>query len=281
MIGDGSVVGVLHPVSMGAAVAGQLTRRGVSVLWCSAGRGAATRARAEQAGLVEVTSLGQLAERCDVLLSVCPPAAAETVAAEVAAHGFASGLYVEANAVTPACVERIAAALPAATVVDGSVIGSPPKGGKQPRLFLSGPSGALEQVVALFDGTDVRTRVLGAELGQASALKLAYTSYQKASRVLAALSYALAADHGVEGELLEVAADRPGSYLLETGYIAKTAARAWRWAPELVEAADLLEESGLPGGPLRGAVEVLDRWKGERDVDVTLVEALARLHRPR
>ncbi|MHA6761968.1 DUF1932 domain-containing protein [Streptacidiphilus sp. PAMC 29251] len=233
---------------MGAAIAGQLTATGTAVLWCSAGRGAQTRARADGVGLVEVASIGGLAERCDVLLSVCPPAAAETVATEVAAHGFAGRVYVEANAVTPACVERIAALLPAATVVDGSVIGSPPRGGKQPRLFLSGPGGAPGQIAALFDGTDVRTRVLGAELGQASALKLAYTSYQKASRVLAALSYALAAEHGVEGELLEVAADRPGSYLLETGYIAKTAARAWRWAPELAEAAELLEESGLPGG---------------------------------
>jgi hypothetical protein len=135
--------------------------------------------------------------------------------------------------------------------------------------------------VRLFVGTDVRIRVLGSELGQASALKLAYTSYQKASRVLAALSYALAADHGVEDELLEVASGRQGSYLVETSYIAKTAARAWRWAPELVEAAELLEASGLPGEPMRGAAEALARWEVERDADLSLGEALARLHRSR
>src|SRR2546422_76472 len=85
------------------------------------------------AGLTEVSSLGELVSRGGILLSICPPAAAESVAGEVAAHGFEGGVYVEANAVTPERVGRIAAALPKATVVDGSVIGSPPRGGKQPR----------------------------------------------------------------------------------------------------------------------------------------------------
>ncbi|MFD0564442.1 DUF1932 domain-containing protein [Kitasatospora saccharophila] len=274
------VVGMLHPGSMGAAVAAQIRQAGTTVLWCSAGRSEATRSRAVEAGLTELPSLGELVPRCEILLSVCPPAAAEQLAAEVAEHGY-GGVYVEANAVTPERVKRIASALPDATVVDGSVVGSPPRGGKQPRLFLSGPERAVDQVVRLFAGTDVRARVLGAELGQASALKLSYTSYQKASRVLAALSYALAADHGVEDELLEIAAGRSGSYLVETGYIPKTAARAWRWAPELVEAAELLEECGLPGEPMRGAAEALLRWEGARDAELSLVDALARLHERR
>lgn len=278
MTGNRSVVGLLHPGSMGAAVAAQLSAQGTTVLWCSEDRSAATRRRAIEGGLIEVPSLASLAERSQFLLSICPPAAAESVAGEVAAHDFA-GVYVEANAVSPERVDRVAVALPGATVVDGSVIGSPPRDGKQPRLFLSGPGEAVEHVMELFVGTDVRTQRLGVELGQASALKLAYTSYQKASRVLAALSYALAADHGVEGELLEVAEERAGSYLAETGYIGKTAARAWRWGPELLEAAELLESCGLPGEPLRGAAEVLLRWDGERDVELGLEDALARLHR--
>lgn len=275
-----AVVGLLYPGSMGAAVAAQLCAHGTTVLWCSEGRSAATRRRAAWAGLTEVSGLTSLVERSQILLSICPPAVAEAVASEVAAYDF-KGLYVDANAITPERVDRVAVALPDAVVVDGSVIGSPPRDGKQPRLFLSGPGEGVEQMVGLFVGTDVRVRRLGIELGQASALKLAYTSYQKASRVLAVLSYAMASDHGVEGELLEVAEDRPGSYLAETGYFAKTAARAWRWEPELVEAAELLESCGLPGEPIRGAAEALLRWDGERDAELCIGEALARLHRAR
>ncbi|GAB3950020.1 DUF1932 domain-containing protein [Streptomyces sparsus] len=280
MTGERAVVGILHPGSMGAAVAAQIRGNGATVLWCPEGRSAATRGRAVEAGLTEVPSLANLVERSQVLLSICPPAAAATVANEVAVHGY-RGVYVEANAITPERVGRAAATLTGATVVDGSVIGSPPRGGKRPQLFLAGPGEAVEQVEDVFVGTDVRTRRLGTELGQASALKLAYTSYQKASRVLAALSYALAEDHGVEDELLEVAEGRSGSYLAERDYIPKTAARAWRWAPELMEAAELLESCGLPGEPVRGAADALLRWQGERDTELTVEEALVQLHRPR
>ncbi|MBW1603493.1 DUF1932 domain-containing protein [Streptomyces sp. JJ66] len=277
MTGQRAVAGILHPGSMGAAVAAQAHGNGATVLWCSEGRSVATRRRAVEAGLTEVSSLGHLVERSQVLLSICPPATAAAVANDVAACGY-QGVYVEANAIAPERVGRVAATLPDATVVDGSLIGSPPRGDKQPQLFLSGPGEAVAQVEELFVGTDVRTRRLGFELGQASALKLAYTSYQKASRVLAALSYAMAADHGVEEELLEVAEGRSGSYLAEPNYIAKTAARAWRWAPELTEAADVLESCGLPGEPVRGAAGALLRWQEERDAELTMEEALSRLH---
>lgn len=108
--------------------------------------------------------------------------------------------------------------------------------------------------------TDVTTRLLGERVGQASALKLSYSAYQKASRVLAAVSYGLALGHGVDQELLTIADKRPGSYLAETAYIPKTAARAWRWAPELIEAADMLQEAGLPDDMLRAAAAILNRW---------------------
>ncbi|TGN81312.1 NAD(P)-dependent oxidoreductase [Streptomyces bauhiniae] len=270
-------VGVLHPGSMGAAVAAQLRDNGVPVAWCEAGRGEATLRRAEQAGLVGVPTLEELVRQCDLLLSICPPAAAEQVARQVAAYDF-TGVFVEANAVTPARVERISTILPKAQVVDGALIGSPPRGGKRPTLFLSGCPDATERIESLFVGTDVRTRVLGDGLGRVSALKLAYTSYQKASRVLAVLSYAVAADHGVEEELLEVAGARPGSYLSETGYFAKTAARAWRWGPELEEAAQLLEDAGLPAGPVSEAASALMRWAGERDASISRDDLLALLH---
>lgn len=50
-MGD-TVIGLLHPGEMGAAVAACLTARGHGVRWVSDGRGPATAARAAQAGLV-------------------------------------------------------------------------------------------------------------------------------------------------------------------------------------------------------------------------------------
>jgi phosphoglycolate phosphatase-like HAD superfamily hydrolase len=102
----------------------------------------------------------------------------------------------------------------------------------------------------------------------------AYTSYQKASRVLAALAYGLADANGVADELLDIAGRRTGSYLTETGYIPKTAARARRWGPEMEEAAELLADASLPDDIMRAAAAVLSRWDAARDSDLTIAEAL-------
>lgn len=274
-------VGILHPGSMGAAVAACAATNASSVLWCAEGRSAASAARAARFGLEPVGTLQQLLERADTVFSLCPPAAAEDVARQVAELGF-TGVYVEANAISSERAQRIAALLTRArTVVDGGVVGSPPVGGKTPTLYLSGPAAAAAQLEDLFDGTAVRTRVLGDQVGQASALKLAYASFQKTSRVLVALSYALAREHGVDQELRDIASRRSDSYLAEPQYVAKAAARAWRWGPEMEEAADMLAAAGLPPEVLRAAAATLARWDDVKDdSELTLTDALDQLAHP-
>ncbi|MGW1520782.1 DUF1932 domain-containing protein [Streptomyces sp. NPDC002287] len=274
-------VGILHPGSMGAAVAACAATNAAAVVWCAAGRSSASVARAAQFGLTAAATLSELLERSDIVLSLCPPAAAEDLARAVAGHGF-PGVYVEANAISPERAQRIAALLESdATVVDGGVVGSPPVGSRTPTLYLSGAVSATERIEALFAGTAVRTAVLGTEIGKASALKLAYASFQKTSRVLVALAVGMAREHGVDQELIEVASRRTDSYLSEPEYIAKTAARAWRWGPELEEAADALAAAGLPTEMLRAAAATLARWNDAKDDGkLTLTDALDRLAQP-
>ncbi|MEU8544758.1 DUF1932 domain-containing protein [Streptomyces sp. NPDC048717] len=278
---DQPTVGILHPGSMGAAVAACAATNAAEVLWCESGRSTASMERAAQFGLMPVATMSELLHRSDIVVSLCPPAAAEELARDVARHHFA-GVYVEANAINPERVKRIAGLLePTATVVDGGVVGSPPVRGKSPALYLSGPAAATERIEALFAGTAVKTTVLGTEIGKASALKLAYASFQKTSRVLVALAIGMAREHGVDQELIEVASKRTDSYLSEPQYVAKTAARAWRWGPELEEAADALAAAGLPPEMLRAAASTLARWHEVKDdSELTLTDALDRLAHP-
>jgi 3-hydroxyisobutyrate dehydrogenase-like beta-hydroxyacid dehydrogenase len=278
---DQPTVGILHPGSMGAAIAACAGTNAAAVLWCAEGRSPASAARAEKAGLTSVATLPELLDRSDIVISLCPPAAAEDLARDVAQARFA-GVYVEANAINPERAARIAGLLaPEATVVDAGVVGSPPVRGKTPTLYLSGPSAATARLEELFAGTAVWAKVLGAEIGQASALKLAYAAYQKASRVLVALATGLAREHGVDQELIGIASRRTTSYLSEPEYIAKTAARAWRWGPELEEAADMLAAAGLPPEMLHAAATTLARWDDAKDAsELTLTDALDRLAQP-
>ena len=253
-----TVVGLLHPGDMGAAMGGQLTRIGHRVLWYSVGRSETTRARAEAAALEEENDLARILAQVEAVISVCPPMAAEDVARDSAGWSY-SGVWVEANAITPRRVSRIAAILPESIIVDGGIVGSPPTMGKKCTLYLSGPARSARMIADLFTGTRVDTHYLGGQIGKASGLKLSYSAYQKASRVLAAVSYGLAVAHGVEKELLGIAEKRSGSYLTEVDYIPKTAMRAWRWGPELLEAADMLADAGLPDGMLRAPEAILTR----------------------
>ncbi|WSF16851.1 DUF1932 domain-containing protein [Streptomyces sp. NBC_01353] len=274
-----TTVGILHPGSMGAAVAAQARQQGAEVLWCTEGRSEASRSRALHYGLIAASNLAELCGQCDVIISLCPPANAVEVAASVAAEAYA-GTYVDANAISPAHMAQIGdiVGATAAAVVDGSVIGSPPSESKQPRLYLSGPEAESAAVARLFDGSAVRPLLLDGGIGKASALKLAYSSYQKASRVLAAVSYALASDHGVEEELLDIARGRTSSYLTETAYFPKTAARAWRWAPEMREAARALDDARLPAALMEASAEILERWAALKDQPLKLGDALEGLH---
>ncbi|MFD5723200.1 DUF1932 domain-containing protein [Streptomyces sp. NPDC127036] len=79
-------------------------------------------------------------------------------------------------------------------------------------------------------------------------------------------------------ELLDIAAGRSTSYLTETAYFPKVAARAWRWGPEMREAADALEEAGLPSGLAEAAAAVMERWAGFKDASPDLAHVLAELH---
>nr|AAO50155.1 hypothetical protein [Streptomyces violaceoruber] len=266
---------------MGAAVAACAATNATEVLWCEAGRSTASVERATRFGLTPVAELAELMELSDIVISLCPPAFAEDLARDVAGRPFA-GVYLEANAINPVRVQRIAALHEhGATVVDGGVVGSRRSGGKTPILYLSGATAATERIEALFAGTAVRTVVLGTEVGKASALKLAYASFQKTSRVLVALAIGMAREHGVDQELIEGPSRRTDSYLSEPQYVAKTAARAWRWGPELEEAADALAAAGLPPEMLRAAASTLARWHGVKDDgEVTLTDALDRLAQP-
>ena len=268
-----ATLGILHPGRMGTALAGQALRNGHHVLWCPPGRGADTRERATRAGLSPVTNLSELVTRAQIIVSVCPPAAAEDVATAVMDQRY-TGIYLDANAISPARLLALSRGLTAggAVVLDGAVFGPPPPPpdatttpGRGTTLYLSGPSSAVSTVAAILDGGRLRVVAMDQPPPAASALKIAHTSYQKAARALAALAHALADRYGVTDQLLVEADANSVSPLADPESLPGVAARAWRWVPELRDAAVALQDAGLPGDLARAAADVLQRWQAHKD----------------
>ncbi|MFJ1967698.1 DUF1932 domain-containing protein [Streptomyces sp. NPDC087903] len=260
-------VGIVHPGAMGARVAAQAVAGGARVRWLPLGRSAATRKRADELGLRPAGSLTELAARCTVILSVCPPAAALDVARVVAAAGF-GGVYVDANAVSPARMAQIAEALAdtGATLVDGGIAGPPPRTAGTTRLYLSGEATAVDEVQGLFRNTLLTPVTLAGPIGRASALKLAFAAYNKISYALAAEASALAESHGVLDDLVDLAAHLlPGTPLAAPGQWASAGPRAWRWGPEMEEIAEASRGSGLSGALADAAAHTFERWQAHKD----------------
>jgi 3-hydroxyisobutyrate dehydrogenase-like beta-hydroxyacid dehydrogenase len=247
-----TTIGLLHPGEMGAAVGRCLASAGHRVLWAPEGRGRATKDRAEAAGLTGV-ALAEIVARSDVIVSVCPPHAARDVARQVA--GF-RGLYLDANAISPATAGEVAAIVAAggAGYADGGIIGPPPVAPGLTRLYLSGPRAA--EVQALFGGTDVDARVVPPP-GSASAVKMAYASWTKGSAALLLAARALALAEGVEPVLLEEwGISQPGLERRSAAATGSATAKGWRWVAEMEEIAATMAAAGLPDGFHQAAAEI-------------------------
>jgi 3-hydroxyisobutyrate dehydrogenase-like beta-hydroxyacid dehydrogenase len=256
-----TTVGLLHPGEMGASIGAALVRAGHEVRWASEGRGDATRRRAVAAALTDAGTIGAVAASADVVVSICPPDAAEPMAAEVHTAGF-TGTYVDANAVSPATARRIAAAVPAASFVDGDVIGGPVRpGGGSTRIYLSGPQAG--EVAALFATGDPEVVVLGADPTAASTLKMCYAAWTKGTSALVLAIAAVADQAGVTDALLsEWAHSQPDLPARVVAAVTGTPRKAWRYEGEMREIAATFEAAGLPGGHAEAAAEIYRRLAG-------------------
>jgi 3-hydroxyisobutyrate dehydrogenase-like beta-hydroxyacid dehydrogenase len=253
-----TTIGVLHPGEMGAALGARLRERGHDVAWAGEGRSAATRARADAAGLPDAGAVEALLGSCDVVVSVCPPHAALDVARAVAGY---RGVLVDANAVAPATAAEIGRVVEdgGARFVDGGIVGPPPERAGTTRLYLSGAAAA--EVAALFEGTVVEAPVLGAEPGLASALKMAYAAWTKGTAAMLLAIRATARDAGVEDALLaeweRSQPDVPDRLAAAAGAAER---KGWRWVGEMEEIAATLAAAGQPDGFHRAAAEVFSAY---------------------
>jgi 3-hydroxyisobutyrate dehydrogenase-like beta-hydroxyacid dehydrogenase len=275
-------IGFLHPGDMGISIAASAQNAGNEVYWASEGRSPATQARAAKYGLGDAHTLAQLCAECAIIVSVCPPHAAEQVAQQVLAAGF-DGLYLDANAIAPQRAERIGADMAAAGVgfVDGGIIGGPAWAPGSTWLYLAGPQ--AEHVAACFAAGPLETQVLGAQIGRASALKMCFAAYTKGTTALLAAILATAEDLGVRADLEQHwQRDDPQFAGEVVQRVRRVTAKAWRFAGEMDEIASTFRAAGMPGEFHAAAANVYRRLADFKEARATpeLEDVLAALLRP-
>ncbi len=272
----GHTLGILHPGEMGSSVAAAARASGTDVCWVSEGRSVATRRRAAKEALRELGGLDELVQDADVILSVCPPGEAVVVAQSVFSRGF-TGLYVDANAVSPRSARAIAdrAGRAGARFVDGGIVGPPARKAGTTVLYLSGEHAA--EVEALFAGSVLEVVRIPGGVAAASALKIAYASFTKGSAALLLAVRALARAEGVEGPLLgHWARTHPDLAALSETTSRDVGPKAWRFSGEMDEIAATFGDAGLPEGFHNAAAELYRRLQGLKDAPGTTLEDVLR-----
>jgi 3-hydroxyisobutyrate dehydrogenase-like beta-hydroxyacid dehydrogenase len=242
----------LHPGEMGAALAH--TSAGTCI-WAGHDRSPATRVRAEAAGMTDVGSLDAVVARADTIMSICPPDQATAVADQVAARGY-EGVYVDANAISPATARAIGQRFE--RFVDGGVVGPPPRTRGTTRLYLSGSEAS--RVAPLWNGSDLDVRVIEGGPGAASALKMCFAGWTKGTSALLLAVNALAVAEGVDEALsAEWAISIPDLPARAAATALGTSPKAWRFVGEMEEIASTYAAAGLPDGFHRAAAETYRR----------------------
>jgi L-threonate 2-dehydrogenase len=283
------VVAVIAPGMMGAAVGKRMVDNGVRVLTSLNGRSSETAARAKAAGMAAVSD--EEIAGSDFFLSILPPGDALALLERFAPALKASNakpVYVDCNAINPATVERVAAAIAptGCPFVDAGIIGSPPtplpsppslagegRVAGSPRFYASGP--AAPRFASLREyGLDIR--VLDGALSAASALKMSYAGITKGTQAIGAAMMLAATRAGSADALFK---ELQGSQKEMLAWFQRALAamppKAYRWVAEMHEIAGFVGDDPTASELYQGAAHFYERIAADFDGGKKDVAALS------
>jgi 3-hydroxyisobutyrate dehydrogenase-like beta-hydroxyacid dehydrogenase len=284
-----STIAIVAPGAMGAGIGKGLASRGVRVLTSLTGRSQATAARAREAGMIAASDNDVAA--ADFVLSILPPGDALALAqrfAPLLASSNAKPVYVDCNAINPATVERVAAAIAPSgcPFVDAGIIGPPPPpisatqagegrvGVSGPRLYASGAAAARVASLRQY-GLDVR--VLEGPLSAASALKMSYAGINKGTQAIGAAMMLAAMRAGSADALFDELSFSQREILAQfRQQLPKMPAKAYRWIAEMQEIAGFVADDPAARELYEGAARFYEKMAEDFSGDQKAADALKR-----
>jgi putative dehydrogenase len=282
-------VAIVAPGAMGAGIGKLLASHGVRVLTSLAGRSDASAARAREAGMVAASD--EEIASADFILSILPPGDALALArrfAPVLAASNAKPVYVDCNAINPATVERVAAAIAptGCPFVDAGIIGPPPSPiaasrAREGRAEVSGPrlyaSGAAAARLASLRQYGLDVRVLDGPLSAASGLKMSYAGINKGAQAIGAAMMLAAMRAGSADALFDELSFSQKEMLAQfKQQLPKMPAKAYRWIAEMQEIAGFVADDPAARDLYEGAARFYEQMAEDFSGDQKAAAALER-----
>ena len=256
-------IGIFYPGEMGRTLAAKLGKGGFTVLSCTAGRSKRTQSAAVSSGIQLRDTLEEVIVESDAVCSLVPPEHAlssASVFADTVRKTTRKPLFVDCNSVSPSTVKAVATTVNSAGAdcADGVFIGSAGLLDTKTVLYLSGAQG--KALAMKFKGA-LRVVYLGETLGEASALKLCFASFNKG---LIALFLEVACAGGKtahRNELISCLENfYPGTMETVRRLLPSYPQHAHRRVKEMEEMITYLQESGQRPAVVPGIVSVLEAF---------------------
>lgn len=282
-----ATIGIISLGEMGTGIAKLLVAKGFSVATNGSGRSKETLERAQAAQVTNLPSDTDLVKQCDVILSVVPPRDAEDTAQRVIdAMQFVTKeqqlYFADMNAVAPSTIKAMDKSIKRAqvpvTLIDGSILGGPPK----PKEAASSDAGAGASASAEGDwdlplmptsgpvqvaeipgygaklAETLNLRHISPDIGASSGLKMCYASLSKGFAAIAIQSFTSAQRMGVLEPLRQALQDTaPGRVKQTENALTGMPPKAYRWVKEMEEIAKThSEEGGFEDYLFKGAAGV-------------------------
>jgi 3-hydroxyisobutyrate dehydrogenase-like beta-hydroxyacid dehydrogenase len=214
----------------------------------------AERAQADANGVRPMQGMAGLCEQATLIMSAVTASNTLAVAEEAARHLRPGTVFLDLNSASPGTKQQCARAIDGAggRYVEAGVMTSvPPYGIAVPMLLGGSHAEALAQSLV---GWGLNARVVAAEIGVASAIKMCRSIMIKGMEALVIESYSTARHYGVESHVLPTLEEtfpqidwaRTGAY-----FFSRVAQHGKRRAEEMRESARTVQEAGFP--PLMAA----------------------------
>ena len=244
---------------MGHAIGRELLTAGYRVVTTLEGRSAHSQELARRAGITDAGDLDQAIAAADIVLSIMPPAAAPEFAKAVTAVLERSPkpiYFADCNAIAPEVSRGIGVTVAAAGAhyLDVGIIGLPPKSGRCPRFYASGEYAPVLEPLA---GAAFDLKLMGDEVGRASAIKMCYAALTKGTWTLQTAVLLAGQALGVDRELwAEFETSQADDLARMRARIPWLAADSQRWIGEMEQIAATFRSAGVTDGFHQGAASI-------------------------
>ncbi len=240
---------LMSPGEMGSPIAEQIINSGIDVISPLKNRSPQTFERARKYGITDSENLENSINESDLIISILVPDAAKDLAVKVSdiSKKLDKEIYfADLNAISPETVQSMGKILSESKVnfIDGGIIGTPPKNNTMPRIYVSGEHSSF---FTKLDGLGMKVIDMGADIGSASAMKMAYASITKGYSSLLIAAVTLSIKTNNYEHLMKELEFSQSNVFNDLNNLKSIPSKAHRWIGEMEEISKTFIENNITG----------------------------------